>query len=161
MSGTLKVILSACRKLRKNSTLSPPRIFWRYCKDMQTSYFVEHFNAYLHAKNKLGHSFLSWDFLFWRIQQFDWPIAFWSITREPEFCQIWDWWWNISYNISFHFRLFPGKFSLFTNDKIFQKKQKPLFWDHIGFLFEKSRQKWIFLEKTSTAFQIFQSSTIM
>ena len=43
--------------------------------------------------------------------------AFRPIAREPEFSQIWDWWWNISNYISFHFRLFPGK----TNDKIFQK----------------------------------------
>ena len=40
----------------------------------------------------------------------------WPITQEPEFCQICDWWWNINNNISFHFRLSPGK----TNDKIFQ-----------------------------------------
>ena len=41
--------------------------------------------------------------------------AFWAITREPELCQIWDWWWNINNNIIFHFRLFLRK----TNDRIF------------------------------------------
>ena len=46
---------------------------------------------------------------------FDWPTTFWSITWEPEFCQIWGWWWNMNNNISFHLRLFPRK----TNDKIF------------------------------------------
>ena len=49
----------------------------------------------------------------------DWLSAFWSLNREPEFCQIWDWWWNANNNISFHSRLFPRK----TN-KIFQKIQK-------------------------------------
>ena len=41
-------------------------------------------------------------------------------TGELEFCQIWDWWWNINNNISFQFTLFPKK----TNDKSFQKIQK-------------------------------------
>ena len=48
--------------------------------------------------------------------------------RELEFCQIWDWWWNINNNISFHFRLFPRK----TNDKIFQKIKKPNFGAILG-----------------------------
>ena len=55
--------------------------------------------------------------------EFDWPSAYWIITREPEYCQIWRWWWNINNNTSFRFRLFPGK----TNDKIFQKIQKNFF----------------------------------
>ena len=81
---------------------------------------VEDFDVYLHAKNKLHHSLLSWKITFYRILQFDWLTAFWPITREPEFCQIWDWWWNINNNIGFHFKLFPGK----NNDNIFQKVQK-------------------------------------
>ena len=40
--------------------------------------------------------------------------------QEIEFCQIWDWWWNINNNISFHYRLLPRK----TNDKIILKIQK-------------------------------------
>ena len=54
----------------------------------------------------------------------DWLTTFWPITQKPEFCQLWDWWWNINNNISFHFRLFPEK----TNDKIFQKIQKTYLW---------------------------------
>ena len=46
------------------------------------------------------------------------------LAQEPEFCQIWDWWWNINNNISFRFRLFPGK----TNDKVFQKIKTNNFW---------------------------------
>ena len=52
--------------------------------------------------------------------QFDWLIVFWPVTRESEFCQKWDWWWNINNNISFHFRLFPRK----TNDKNLSKNLK-------------------------------------
>ena len=59
-----------------------------------------------------------------RILQFDWLTA----TQEAQFCQIWDWWWNISHNISFNFRSFPRK----INDKIFQKIQKTFIWDHFG-----------------------------
>ena len=39
------------------------------------------------------------------------------MTREPEFWQILDWWWNINNNISFHLWLCPGK----TKKTIFQK----------------------------------------
>ena len=56
---------------------------------------------------------------------------------------MWDWWWNINNNISFHFRLFPRK----TNDKIFQKIQKNLFWGHLGPFLPRWGQKWIFLKK--------------
>ena len=52
-----------------------------------------------------------------------WLTTFWPITGDPEIWQIWDWFWNISNNISFHFRLFPRK----TNDKIFQKIRKIYF----------------------------------
>ena len=70
--------------------------------------------------------------------------AFWLVTWEPEFCQIWDLWWNISYNIGFYFKLFLGK----TNHKIFQKEKKNLFWGHFWVLFSlKLGKKSIFLEK--------------
>ena len=42
-----------------------------------------------------------------------------SQHREQEFCQIWDWSWNIN-SISFHVRFYTRK----TNDKIFLKIQK-------------------------------------
>ena len=63
---------------------------------------------------------------------------------ELQFCQIWDWLWNINNNISFHFRLYTRK----TNDKTFLKKSKKnLFWGHFGPFLPKFGQKWIFLEK--------------
>ena len=93
----------------------------------------------MHAKNKLHHSLLSWNIIFSRILWFDWLTAFWSITKEPEFCQIWDLWWNISNNINFHFRLFPIK----TNDKIFQKIQKTYFGAIFWLFLPKFGLKWI------------------
>ena len=34
-----------------------------------------------------------------------------------QFCQIWNWWWNIN-NISFHFRLFPRKTKFLKNGNL-------------------------------------------
>ena len=132
-----KVILSTCRKplclfAGKKST-SSPMLYWRYCKDMQTSYFGYFGHAWLHTPKmivstctrlwclsvckKQTSSFI----LFLRYYILKNPaiwlaVPIWGL----EFCQIWDWWWNINNNISFHFRLFPRK----TNDKIFLKIQK-------------------------------------
>ena len=87
---------------------------------------------------------------------------FWPITQEPVLWQIWECWWNISNNISFHFRLFPGK----TNDEIFQKIQKPSkiqksqiqgpFWA----LLPKFGQKWLSLEK-KRAVSVFKYSNYL
>ena len=96
----------------------------------------------MHAKNTLHHSLLPWDITFWRILQFDWPTTFWLITREPEFCQICDWWWNINNNNNFPFWLFPGK--LMTK---FSRNKKTLLWGHFGQSLPKFGEKWIFLEK--------------
>ena len=68
---------------------------------------------------------------------------------------IWDWWWNFNNNLRFHFRLFPRK----TNDKIFQKTQKTLFWGHFGPFLLKFGWKWIFLEKR--ALPVFKHSNYL
>ena len=73
----------------------------------------------------------------------DWTSTFWPITLEPDFFQIWDWWWNISNNKSFHFRLFPRK----TNDKIFQKIQKYIYIYILGPIWDSNLVKIAFLEK--------------
>ena len=59
-------------------------------------------------------------------------------------------------NISFHFRLFQRK----TNDKIFQKIQKTLFWGHFESFMPKFGLKWIFLAKRAVSFSIFHFSII-
>ena len=110
-------------------------LYWRYCKDhinlyktlmfirMQKTHFIIHFFLdILHFKEFCN--LIGWQ------------------HRELEFCQIQDWWWNINNNISFHFRLYTRK----TNDKVFLKSQKNVFWDHFGPFLPKFGQKWIFLE---------------
>ena len=144
----------------KKSTSPNPILFCRYCKDMQTTHFEYFQHAWLHTpkmivptwrrfgclsacQNILHLSLLSWDITFSRILQLDWLTAFWSITWGPQFSRIWDWWWNISNNISFNFKLLPRE----TNDRIFQKIQKVLgpFW---GPFCANFGQKWIFLDKS-------------
>ena len=86
----------------------------------------------------------------------DWLTAFWPINREPEFCQIWDWWWNINNNISFHFRLFPRKlFKIFNKLKKFKK----IILGPIWALFAQIGQKWIFMEKR--ALPVFKYSNYL
>ena len=135
--------LFSCLFEGKKSTSLPPC----FSEDI-----VENFDVYLHAKNKLHHSLHSWDITFQRILQFDWLTAFWPITWEPEFCQIWNRWWNINNNISFHFRLFPRK----TNDRFFQKIQKILFRGHFWHFLPKFGQENFFLEKR--ALSVFRYS---
>ena len=65
------------------------------------------FNVYLHAKNKLHNSLLSYNIALQKILEFDWLAAFWPITWDPKLCQIC--WWNINNNLSFHYTLFPRK----------------------------------------------------
>ena len=103
--------------------------------------------SYLSAgKNKLHHPCFS---------EY-WLSAFWPITREPEFCQIWDWWWNINNNISFHFRLFPRKlFKIFNKLKKFKK----IILGPIWALFAQIGQKWIFMEKR--ALPVFKYSNYL
>ena len=140
-------------------------IFRRYCTDMHS--YSGHFGHawlckpklivstcrklwHLSACQKWTSSFPSF-FRYYKILQFDWPTAFCSITWEPEFCQILDWWWNINSNI----KLFPGK----TNAKLFQKIQKPSlgpFWA----LYTKIWTKMNFLgNKGPVSFSIFKLST--
>ena len=63
--------------------------------------FIENCHVYLQQTNQLYPPFFSEDWLS--------AVRTRTRTQEPEFCQIWDWWWNINNNISFHFRLFPRK----------------------------------------------------
>ena len=110
---------------------------------------VGDFDLYLHAKNKLHHLYLSWDIIFLNIPQF-------AHNSRNRFFQIRDRWWNINSNITFHFRLFPGK----TSDKITQKiQQKTLFWGHLGSFLTKFGQKWFSLKKT--ALSVFKYSNYL
>ena len=89
-------------------------LFWRYWKDRQT--FFRYFGyAWLHTPKMVVST----------------CKRLWSITRDLEFYQIWDRWWNFNNNISFHFRLFSRK----TSGKIFQNIQKTIFWGTFWALF--------------------------
>ena len=102
------------------------------------------FSVYLHAKNKLHNSLLSYNI-----------TIFWPITCDPKLCQIY--WWNINNNISFHYRLFLRKTS---TTKLFKKSQKTLIWAHSGPFCPNLDQKWIFLEKRAQL-SVFQYSNYL
>ena len=159
----LKVILSTHRKLlclsTQNKSTSFPIIFWRYCKDMQTSYFGYFEHACL-CKLKmivptcrtlrclpacqkqtlpftsLLRCYILKNLAIWLVDSI---LSHNSRTRIlPDMgLEV-----NSNNNFSFHFRLIPGK----TNDKIFQKIQKTLIWGHFVPFLPKFEQKWIFLE---------------
>ena len=129
-----------CLPPEKKST-SSFMFSWRYCKDIETLLLWVLCKCLASDTINLGKIFvfICWQKInfiptvFLEILQgyanfFDYPTALWPITRETEFCQIWDWWWNINNNISFHFRLFLGK----TKDRIVQKIQKPYFGVILG-----------------------------
>ena len=132
--------------LQGKKSASPLMLFWRYCKDIQTSHFGYFGHAWLQTpkmivsscrrlwcfsvcQNKTS-SFISFlrhyilkNSAIWLADRI---LANNSRTRIFPVCQILDWWWNINNNPSFHFRLIPRK----NNDNIFQKIQKTLFCGH-------------------------------
>ena len=55
-------------------------------------------NLYQHAKNQLISTLCSGDIFDSNILQSDWPRAFWPISQEPDFPQIWDLCRNIANN---------------------------------------------------------------
>ena len=131
-----------------------------YCEDIVSLYWVLWECLAIHNKRdtfKLQKTFaficrkkstLS-SMLWWRFP------AFWTITREPEFSQLWDWWWNINNNISFYFRLYPRKTSNKTFQKIPQKLFRCQFWPFLC----KFGQKLIFVEER--ALPVFKYSNYL
>ena len=141
------------------------QLFLRYCKKEQTCYFGYFGHAWLHPPKMIVSTYrrlwclftcqkytsLFTSFLRYYILK---NPAIWlgdnilDLTREQGHCQIWDWWWNINNNISFHFRLFPRK----SNDKVFQKIQKKTYFGAIwGHFLAKSGQKRVFLGKRAVS----------
>ena len=47
-------------------------------------------NLYQQAKDQAFPSFCSRDIVDLKILQSDWPIAFWRVSQEPDFSQVWD-----------------------------------------------------------------------
>ena len=129
-----------CLSASKKST-SYLLFFWRYCKDMQASYLGYFGHAWISTPKMIvqtcrklrclsacqKYTFIIHFFL----EILKNPTTFWLITRDLEFCQIWNWWWNINNIISFLFRLFPGK----INTKFFKKSKKPYLGTILGSFF--------------------------
>ena len=152
------MILSTCRKPSRlfagKKSISSPMLYWRYCKDMQTSYFGYFGHAWLDAKKmivptcrrprclsasqKYTSSFTS--FLRYYILK---NHAVWFadniLVHNSRNRILPDWWWNINNNISVYFRLFSRK----TNYKIFQKIKETLLQGHFGYFLPKFEQKLI------------------
>ena len=61
-------------------------------------------NLYQHEKNLAVSSFSSRDIVDLKFLQSDWSRAFWTISPEPEFLQIWDLPKHTAINTSFNYR---------------------------------------------------------
>ena len=72
-------------------------------------------NFYQHTKNLAISSIYSRDIVDLKILQSSWPGAFWPISQEPHFSQIWTLYINIANDINFHCR--PRPESEKTNDQ--------------------------------------------
>ena len=73
-------------------------------------------NLYQYAKNQTFSLFCSRDIVNLKTLQSDWSRAFWPISREPEFSQVWDLCKNTANTIKFLYRPNSEK----NNDSIFQ-----------------------------------------
>ena len=82
-------------------------------------------NLYQHEKNQTSVSicFRYVVYLSDEILQSDWPRAFWPISQEPDFCQIWDFCKNTANKINFHYR---PKSEIIT--KFSSKFKEPCVW---------------------------------
>ena len=151
-----------CRQKINFTQPSPPpppcALFWRYYKDMQSSYFGYFGQAWLDtpkmtvstcrklqclsAYQKQTSSFTSF-LIYYILKNPAISLAASILAHNSRTRILPDVGLVVNNNISFHFRLFPRK----TNDKIFQKIQKNLFWGHLGPFLPRWGQKWIFLKK--------------
>ena len=86
------------------------------------STFNSHKVVLLISKNL---AFFSRDTVTLKILQFDWPRAFWSISQEPDFPQIWDLSRNIVNNIKFHLRQNLEKVVTKFSNNFFFSSNKP------------------------------------
>ena len=71
-------------------------------------------NLYQHAKNQAFSSFSSTETVNLKILQSDRPRAFWPISQEPDFSQIWDLCKNTVVNINFLYRPNSEKINGYT-----------------------------------------------
>ena len=117
--------------------------FWRYCKDMLT-YFEYFGHAWLHTLKMIVSMFICMP----KINLSFTSFLRYYISKNPVIWLADSILAHNSRTISFQFRLFPRK----TNDSIFRKNQKNLFWGHFESFLSKFGQKWIFLKKMAVSF---------
>ena len=100
------------------------------------------FYEFVSARKKSGHFMI----LFWRYSRFkilpEWSRAFWPISQESHFSQIWVLCRGIVNNTNFDYRTNSEK----TNAQIFQYIQRTLFFA----LFPILGANFFFLSKTAT-----------
>ena len=140
------MILSTCRKplhlFAGKKSISSAMLYWRYCKDMQTSYFGYFGHARLHTPKLIASTYTK-TMMFICMQKTNFIIHFileilhfkesynligCSNLRTrilPDMRLVVKYQQQYINNNSFHFRLFPRKFK----DKISKKSKKNLFWD--------------------------------
>ena len=78
-------------------------------------------NLHQHAKSQAFSSLCSSDVVDLKILQSDWPRAFWYISQELDFSQIWDLCKNTANNINFPYRLQSYIWSTFGPFQIISK----------------------------------------
>ena len=83
-------------------------------------------NFYLLAKNDAVLSICFGEKVHLKILQSDWLTAFWPLSQEQDFSQIYDLCMNTANNKNFHYRTNSVK----TNEQFFFKIQKTLFLVH-------------------------------
>ena len=88
---------------------------------------------YQHAKNEAVSSIYSGETLDLKILRSDWLKAFWSISQEQDFSQIYDLRRNTVNNNIFYYRTSSVK----INDQIFLQIQKNLFLVHFPNFWDK------------------------
>ena len=86
-------------------------------------------NLYQYAKNQVFLSFFSRDIADLKILEYDWLRAFWRISQQPNFSQI----WYLSKNTAINFLYRPNSEKKMT--KFFKKFKKIYFWPIFGAIF--------------------------
>ena len=66
-------------------------------------------NLHQQAKSQAFSSLSSSDVVDLKILQSDWPRAFWYISQELDFSQVWDLCKNTANNINFPYKLYSEK----------------------------------------------------
>ena len=69
------------------------------------AYPPQYFSIASFCKNQAFSSFCSRDIIDLKILRSNWPRAFWPISKERKFSQIWDLSKHTAININFHYRL--------------------------------------------------------